>query len=161
SVGVFNNTTGGTGPIRLTAEPGPGLTLVGAASADLQIADKKEGVAEFRVKTNAALGPAPLTFTARRGSAEAHVDRSAGVRPASPYRTELTVGRVDGDSATAMLTRDLYGPRRRVEAAVSTVPLVWGQGLTTYLDHYEYTCTEQLVSKGMSALILTSRPEFG
>src|SRR5439155_12370915 len=51
--------------------------------------------------------------------------------------------------------------QRKVEAAVSTVPLVWGQGLTAYLDHYEYSCTEQLLSKGFSALILMSRPEFG
>src|SRR5262249_52733112 len=52
SLGVFNNTTGGSGPIRLTARAGPGLTVVGATSADLEIPDKKEGVAEFRVKTN-------------------------------------------------------------------------------------------------------------
>jgi len=44
---------------------------------------------------------------------------------------------------------------------VSTLPLVWGQGLTAYLDNYQYSCSEQLVSKGMSALIVTSRPEFG
>jgi uncharacterized protein YfaS (alpha-2-macroglobulin family) len=44
---------------------------------------------------------------------------------------------------------------------VSAVPLVWGQALTAYLDSYAYTCTEQLTSKGVSALILTSRPEFG
>ena len=44
---------------------------------------------------------------------------------------------------------------------MSAVPLVWGQGLIAWLDDYPYSCTEQLVSKGMSALILTSRPEFG
>ena len=59
--------------------------------------------------------------------------------------------------ATAPLTRDLYGSSAQVEAAVSAVPLVWGQGLTAYLDHYEYTCTEQLVSKGLSALIAHRR----
>jgi len=161
SVGVFNNTTGGTGPIHVTAQAGSGLTLVGAASADLEIADKKEGVAEFRMKTNTALGPEQLTFTARRGPAEAHVEESVSIRPASPYRTQVTVGRVDGSRATAPLTRDLYSEQRKVEAAVSTLPLVWGQGLIAYLDHYEYTCTEQLVSKGIAAMILISRPEFG
>lgn len=161
SVGVFNNTTGGTGPIHLTALAGPGLMLVGPPSTDLQIPDKKEGVGEFRVRTNPALGPASLIFSARRGAAEAHVDESVGVRPASPYRTQLTLGRVEGSSATAPLTRDLYSQQRKVEAAVSTVPLVWAQGLTAYLDHYEYTCTEQLLSKGFSALILIARPEFG
>ena len=57
---------------------------------------------------------------------------------------------MDGASATAPLTRDLYSEQRMVEAAVSTLPLVWGQGLTAYLEHYEYSCTEQLVSKGLS-----------
>ena len=51
----------------------------------------------------------------------------------------------------------MYSERRKVEAAVSTLPLVWGQGLTAYLEHYEYSCTEQLVSKGMSALIADRR----
>jgi uncharacterized protein YfaS (alpha-2-macroglobulin family) len=161
SVGVLNNTTGGTGAIRLTAQPGAGLTLLGAATTDLQIPDKKEGVGEFRVRANASLGSVPIAFTARRGPAEAHVEESVGVRPASPFRTQLTLGRVDGPSATTMLTRDLYSQQRKVEAAVSTVPLVWGQGLTAYLDHYEYSCTEQLLSKGLSALILISRPQFG
>jgi uncharacterized protein YfaS (alpha-2-macroglobulin family) len=161
SVGVFNNTTAGSGPIHLTAQPGAGLTLVGPAGADLQIASKKEGVGEFRVRASAPLGPAPLTFTASRGPAEAHVEESVGVRPATPFRTDLTLGRVDGSSATAPLTRDLFAEQRKVEAAVSSVPLVWGQGLTAYLDHYEYSCTEQLVSKGVSALVVISRPEFG
>jgi uncharacterized protein YfaS (alpha-2-macroglobulin family) len=89
------------------------------------------------------------------------VDESVGVRPASPYRTELTLGRVDGASAAVPLARELFSEQRKVEAAVSTVPLVWGQGLTAYLDHYEYTCTEQLVSRGFSALMIVSRPEFG
>ena len=83
------------------------------------------------------------------------------MRPAAAFRTQLTLGRVDGASATTMLTRDLYSQQRKVEAALSTVPLVWGQGLTAYLDHYEYSCTEQLVSKGFSALVLISRPELG
>jgi uncharacterized protein YfaS (alpha-2-macroglobulin family) len=161
SVGVFNNTTGGKGPVRVTATAGPGAALVGPASVDLQIADLKEGVGEFRLKAQPALGPASLTFSARRDAAEARVEESVGVRPASAFRTQLTLGRVDGAVASAPITRDLYTERRTVEAAVSSLPMVWGQGLVAYLDHYEYSCTEQLVSKGLSALIVLSRPEFG
>lgn len=160
SVGVFNNSTG-AGPIRVSAQLGPGLTLQGPASVDLQIAEKREGVAEFRIKANAVLGAAALTFSARRGASEARMEESVSVRPAIAYRTQLTLGRVDNATATAALTRDMFSERRTVEAAVSTLPLVWGQGLTAYLENYEYSCTEQLVSKGMSLLILTSRPEFG
>jgi hypothetical protein len=160
TVGVFNATTG-AGPIRVDAQPGPGLSLSGPASATLDVAPRREGVAAFRVKANPILGPAAIAFTARRGPSSARIEESIGVRPASPYRTQLTLGRVDGASATVPLARDLYGARRSVQASVSVLPLVWGQGLVAYLDHYEYSCTEQLVSKGVSALMLLSRPEFG
>jgi uncharacterized protein YfaS (alpha-2-macroglobulin family) len=161
SVGVFNNSTGASGPIRLEAQASPGLSLQSGASVELQIAEKKEGVGEFRLKTNASLGAATLKFTARRGTTEAHIDESVSVRPAVAFRTQLTLGRVDGPATVTTLTRDLYSEQRKVEAAVSTLPLVWGQGLTAYLDNYAYSCTEQLVSKGISALLLTARPEFG
>ena len=168
SVGVFNS-SGGSGAVRLDAQLGPGLSAVGATGADLQIPDKNEAVGVFRVKANAVLGPAALTFTARRGSASARIEESVGVRPAVAFRTQLTLGRVEAASvlrpgsgqAMVPLAREMYSERRTVEAAVSTLPLVWGQGLTAYLDHYEYTCTEQLVSKGISALMLMARPEFG
>jgi uncharacterized protein YfaS (alpha-2-macroglobulin family) len=160
SVGVLNNSSG-SGPIHLEAKPGAGLLLVGTGGVDLQIPEKKEGVGEFRVKANAVLGAAPLIFTARRGSASSRIEESVGIRPAVPYRTQLTLGRVDGASATVPLAREVYKEQRKVEAAISSLPLVWGQGLTAYLDHYEYTCTEQLVSRGVSTLILLSRPEFG
>ena len=189
SVGVFNNTTGGSGPIRLEAQLGPGLTLVGGPAVELQIGDKQEGVGEFRIQASGTyvgrpgleagigplqnperptlgaerptLGAVSLTFTARRATAESRVEESVGVRPASAFRTTLTLGRSERDTADVALTRELYTERRKVEAAVSTVPLVWGQGLIAFLSHYDYSCTEQLVSKGLSALMVIARPEFG
>jgi hypothetical protein len=83
------------------------------------------------------------------------------VRPAIAYRTQLTLGRFDGGSTTVPLKRDLYPERRSVEASVSALPLVWGEGLVAYLDQYPHPCTEQLVSKGFAALLVASRPEFG
>ena len=161
SVGVFNNSTGTGGVVRLDAQLTPGLSIVGPASIDLQIAEKQEGVGQFRLKANDALGPAMLTFTARRGVLASRIEESVSVRPAIAFRTQLTLGRVAGSNQTASLARDLYTERRTVEAAVSNLPLVWGRGLTAYLANYPYSCTEQLVSRGMSALILATRPEFG
>jgi uncharacterized protein YfaS (alpha-2-macroglobulin family) len=161
SVGVYNNTTGGSGPIRLELQPGGNLSLVGAGGVDLQIADRKEGVAEFRVRANAVLGSAPMSFIARRGTSEARVAEEVGIRPAGAYRTTLTLGRTDAASSIVPITRELYAERRDVAAAISTTPLAWGQGLIAFLDEYEYSCTEQLVSKGFSALMVLSRPEFG
>jgi len=161
SVGVFNNTTGESGPVRVEVQAGSGLSLVGPGGVDLQIADRKEGVGEFRVKANAVLGSVPLTFTARRAAADARIVEEVGIRPAVAFRTNLTLGRVEGTTKDAPITRDLYTARRDVNAAVSTTPLVWGQGLVAFLDYYEYTCTEQLVSRGFSALTVIARPEFG
>jgi uncharacterized protein YfaS (alpha-2-macroglobulin family) len=107
------------------------------------------------------LGSASLTFRARRGASDARMEESVSIRPAVGLRTQLTLGRVDGATADAPITREMYSERRTVDAAVSTVPLVWSRGLSAYLDHYEYTCTEQLVSKGVSSLVLLTRPEFG
>jgi hypothetical protein len=128
---------------------------------DLQIAEKREGVAEFRFKANAVLGPASLKFTSSRGRSEARIEESVSVRPATAYRTQLTLGRFNGGSATVLMKRDLYPELRSVQSSVSALPLVWGEGLVAYLDGYPYPCTEQLVSKGFAALLLASRPDFG
>jgi uncharacterized protein YfaS (alpha-2-macroglobulin family) len=160
TVGVFNN-TGGKGPIRVRVEASRELTLAGPSSSELQIAEKREGVAEFRFKANASLAPVSMKFTASQGRSEARIEESVSVRPAIAYRTQLTLGRFDGATTTVPLGRDLYPERRSVEASVSALPLVWGEGLVAYLDSYPYPCTEQLVSKGFAALLLASRPEFG
>ncbi len=161
SVGVFNNTTGGSGPIQVEAQTGAELTAVGTPRTELQIEDKKEGVAEFRFKANTTLGSAPIRFAARRGPAEARMEETTSVRPATPYRTQLTLGLFTGSQEQTALHRDLYSEQRQVEASVSSLPLVWGEGLRAYLDSYTYTCTEQLISKSMSALIISPGPEFG
>jgi hypothetical protein len=161
SVGVFNNTTGANGPIRVELRPSAGLSIVGSGTVDLEIPDKREGVGEFRLRANPVLGSASLTFVASRGAARAQNEETVSVRPPVAYRTQLTLGVVKGTSAVVPLTRDMYTERRTVEAAISALPLVWGQGLTAYLDNYDYSCTEQLVSKGVGGLILTARPEFG
>lgn len=167
TVGVFNNTVAKVAngaappPIQVEVQVSGGLSPQGPTKVDLQIADKREGVAEFHFKANPVLGPASLKFVARRGTAEAHIEESISVRPPVAYRTQLTLGRVDGSKTLSPLTRDLYSERRKVEASVSALPLVWGQGLIDYLNDYPYFCTEQIVSKGVGALLITSRPEFG
>src|SRR5262249_6458213 len=148
SVGTFNNmsnnTSRGIQPIQVDAQAGPELSIQGPARVDLQVPDKKEGVAEFRFKANAMLGSASVTFTARRGASTARAEETISLRPAIAYRTQLTLGRLDAEKGTASPTRDLYSQERRVEAAVSAVPLVWGHALISYLGDYPYSCTEQL-----------------
>ena len=60
TVGVFNNTSGVNGPIRVAVKPSAGLSIVGSGAADLEIPEKGEGVGEFRIRANAVLGSASL-----------------------------------------------------------------------------------------------------
>ena len=162
TVGVFNNTSGKSEtPVHVQVQSSRELTAVGASSVDLQIADKREGVAEFRFKTNAILGAASLEFSALRGKSEAHMEESISVRPALAYRTQLTLGRLDSGSTTVPVKRDMFPEMRSVQASISALPLVWGDALVAYLDSYPYPCTEQLVSKGFAALLVAAHPEFG
>jgi alpha-2-macroglobulin len=160
SVGVFNNLEG-QGPIHVEVQQGGELAAEGPVALDLDIASKKEASAEFRFKANPRLGAASLKFVARRGNAESHIEESVGIRPAVAYRTQLSLGSFEGSSVSVPLARDLYPERRKVEASVSSMPLVWGQSLIAWLDDYPYSCTEQQVSKGVAALLVASHPEFG
>lgn len=161
SVGVFNNTTGKSGPVQLEAQIGSQFTGLSATRVELQIPDKKEATGEFRFKTNSALGAASIKFVARRGNSIVQIEESIGVRPAAAYRTQLTLGKLDATTTPVALTRDLFDEQRKVEAAISWLPLVWAQGLSAYLENYPYLCTEQISSQGMSLMLLKSRPEFG
>ncbi len=107
------------------------------------------------------LGSASIHIVARRGAATAQAEESVGIRPPVPFRTQLTLGRTDAARTPLGLTRNLYPNLRKVEAAVSTVPLVWGQGLILWLGDYPYLCTEQLVSKAVGEMLSVARPEFG
>lgn len=161
SVGVFNNIVGQSGAIRVEARTAGGFSVVGPSGVDLQIADKKEGVAEFRIKANAALGASPIIFVARRAATSASMEESVSLRPATPYRTQLTLGRLTSTATAVTVSRDMFPERRKVEGSISSIPLVWAPGLIAYLDDYEYSCTEQLVSKGMAAMVLLARPALG
>jgi uncharacterized protein YfaS (alpha-2-macroglobulin family) len=159
--GVYDNTTNGKGPIHIEVQHGAELANVSAGSVDIDPAGKKEVTAEFRLRANDVPGPASLRIVARRGAATARTEESVGIRPPVPFRTQLTLGRSDAARTPLAVTRNLYQNLRKVEAAVSTVPLVWGQGLILWLGDYPYLCTEQLTSKGVGVMLSVTRPEFG
>ncbi|MGZ8252492.1 MAG: alpha-2-macroglobulin family protein, partial [Methylophilaceae bacterium] len=162
SVSVFNNLrgAGGKAPVSLSMTPSKALTVVSAPKVTLDIAQQQEAVAEFRIRANDVLGSADLKFVATTGDKQGKASDTVGIRPAVPFRSLLTVGQFSGDSKTQEINRSLYAEKRKVEAGISTTPLVWAQGLSSYLGNYEYSCTEQLVSKGIPALLLNSQQEI-
>jgi uncharacterized protein YfaS (alpha-2-macroglobulin family) len=156
SVGVFNNLRGGSArtPVAVSLKADPAITVLSAPKLSLTIPQQQEVAAEFRLKANDVLGPANLRFIAQAGDKQGKAADAISIRPAVPFATKISVGRFDRSTYAQALTRNLYPQLRDVEAGVSLSPLVWAQGLDGFLEAYQYSCTEQLVSKGMPALVL-------
>ncbi len=162
SVGVANNieTSGANPAVDVSIEGSPQLEVIGATHSALRIGAMHESSARFRVRAVDALGSGSLRFRAALGDKNAELGTTVSVRPATTYVSTLSVGSFKG-KIKVPVTRNLYAEYRTLEASASTLPLALAHGLTTYLDHYPYSCTEQLVSQAMPAVVLSRRPEFG
>jgi alpha-2-macroglobulin len=100
-----------------------------------------------------------FSVSAGNASAQRRIDLS--VRPATPFMTLLEAGSLKQGTKDVPIDRNLYPAHRKLQASISLVPLTLAHGLVTYLGNYPYSCTEQLVSQAMPALLLAERPEFG
>jgi hypothetical protein len=162
SVGVANNVedSGSNAEIEVSLAGSPQLQVQGPNRVTLKIAALRESSARFRVRALDALGSGSLQFSAVSGAHSATQKATVSVRPASAYMTNLDAGSFKGN-AQVTPKRNMYPQFRTLDAGVSTLPLALAHGLTAYLDHYPYSCTEQLVSQAMPAIVLSHRPEFG
>lgn len=157
SVGVFNNLRGDNAKttVAVSLKADPAITVLSAPKLNLAIPQQQEVAAEFRLKANDVLGPANLRFLAQSGDKQGKAADAISIRPTVPFATQITVSRFDNSRHIQSLKRNLYPQLRDVQAGVSLSPLVWAQGLDGFLESYQYSCTEQLVSKGMPALVLS------
>jgi uncharacterized protein YfaS (alpha-2-macroglobulin family) len=162
SVGIANNVVGSGADASVTVklDPSAQFEVIGPAQTTLKIAEMRESSTRFRVRTHDVLGSGNLKFTASVGSKTGALTATVSVRPATAYVTSLLAGSFSGDTQVPV-TRTLYPQYRTLEASTSILPLALAHGLVSYLDRYPYSCTEQLVSEAMPAIVLAHRPEFG
>jgi len=159
---VANNLTGLNGkqvPVAVTLKTGPQLQVVGNATQSLILGEMREGVAIFHVKATRTLGSGNLAFSAGYGDKSARQSVDLSVRPASAYRTQVDVGLVDAHSKVELPDlRKLYDAYASRDAAISTLPVVLAEGLTSYLVNYQNYCSEQLISAAMPRLVVAKWP---
>jgi alpha-2-macroglobulin len=166
SVGVANNVaeSGKDAVVKVGLKTGAHLQIVGGAEQELKIPALNEGVALFRLKakegTEARLGSAALSFSAGANGKQATQTVELSVRPPTPHYTLVSAGSFEG-SIEVPVQRRMHAEHRKVEAAVSPVPLVLAPLLQTYLDSFPHLCSEQLVSRALPLLVMSRRPEFG
>src|SRR6185503_1715850 len=97
----------------------------------------------------------------KAGEAGASRRIDLSVRPATPYMTQVKAGLLARGQREIAVDRALYPHFRTLEAGASMLPMQFAHGFVSYLDHYPYACTEQIVSQAMPAVLLKARPEFG
>lgn len=163
SVGVSNNVSGSgrEAPVSLAVKTSPHLEVVGNGKLELRIGELSEGVASFRIRARPQPGSASMQFVASLNGKSSKISAELSVRPASAHETTLAVGSIREGKAELPVTRTMHAEHRKLEAGISPVPLVLAQALSAYLSAYPYSCTEQIVSQAIPALILGERPEFG
>jgi len=163
SVGVSNNLEGLNGnsvDINVHLTVPPSLELIDKADQALSLAEKREGVVNFRLRAKAVPGDAPLVFDAQYGDKTSQRTVSTSVRPAVPYRTQSVMGRMSGSSQNIDSLRQMFDAYSVRNAAVSNSPLVLTNGLSQYLDDYPYYCSEQIVSRSIPLILAGSHPEM-
>ncbi len=164
-VGLANNIVGSgkDAPIQLNLAVGPGLEVVGDAGRTLKVSERSEASTVFRVRARsdaqAQLGSSAVTFTAQRGTSRARLSTELSVRPASARVTLVQSGTLVG-SGELKSQAQVYPQLARSELAISATPWAFASGLMQYLDQYPYGCTEQITSRTLPAVILSSRPEL-
>ena len=159
TVGIFSNLNQ-KADVTLELITSPGFKVMGSPTITQSVDPQREGVAEFRLLATDQLGSADFKFTATSPGAGAVIKETISVRPATPYRVALRTGHFDAASLSIKSERSLYDLLRKVELGLDYSPLVWAQGLTSYLNEYPYSCTEQLISKALPALIWATPEEL-
>ena len=163
SVGVSNNLEGLNGksiPVAIHLTVPPQLEVVGKADQNLSLAEKREGVINFRLRAKALPGDAPLVFDATYADKTSRRTISTSVRPAMPFRTQSVMGRMSGSSQNVDNLRQMFDAYSVRKAAVSNSPLVLTNGLSQYLADYPYYCSEQIVSRSVPMILEGLHPEM-
>lgn len=159
---VANNVAGSNTdtPISVKLQVSPQLEIRGDTVQNLKLAYGKEQSVHFTVHALDVLGAASITLTASGQGKSSQMTSTLSVRPLNPYLTSVMSGYAKSGTQSLNVDRLLYPQFRKVEASISSNPLILIVGLNRYLEKYPFGCTEQLTSEGMPLLALSNQPWF-
>jgi uncharacterized protein YfaS (alpha-2-macroglobulin family) len=163
SVTVANNVAG-SGPnaqVNLDMTTTEGLEITQKAASVATIAEGRDATFHWLMRAKDKLGNADLTVTASAGGESTSLASHLSIRPPVTYLTTLTSGYFKGGEKQMPVRRQLYPQYRKDTALASPLPQGFTRGLGEYLEHYEYGCTEQLVSKAFPSLVSSDLMQQG
>lgn len=142
--------------VSVELQTSPELEILGESKLSLGIPEKKEQIYHFKLRAKPTLGVASFTLTARAGNKSSKITTTLSIRPAMPKITTIQSGKFQESSKLLDILQTFYPEYRKIEAVMSTNPLILVFGLQRYLENYPYACTEQLTSRALSLLALNS-----
>ncbi len=129
-----------------------------AASTSLNIANGGEALWSFGASALDMPGNAEITVNADiAGRSAARGAATMSVRPAPPFATNISMGVLAGRTETLRpRNTDMYAPQsvRRLYISANADAVV--RPLVEYLRHYQWNCTEQLVSRAMPYAVISA-----
>jgi hypothetical protein len=162
-VTVANNVegSGADAEIELRTETNEQLAVLQSSAQKLRIAEGREQSAVFRFRANDKLGSGEISFIARSNGKETKRRATLSVRPPVPYMTDVRSGSFGKASLEIPITRALHPEFRKLNAALSALPLGLAHGLDAYLKDFPYGCSEQITSGAFCRLMLADEADFG
>jgi uncharacterized protein YfaS (alpha-2-macroglobulin family) len=163
SVTVANNIEGSGlhAPVNLDLQTTEGLEITKKADSTVTIPEGRDASFHWLLRAKDRLGNADIIVTAESGGKKSSLVSHLSIRPPVPYLTTLTSGYFKQSEKRVPITRKLYPEYRKVTALASPLPQGFSRGLGEYLEHYDYGCTEQLVSKVFPSLVSNETMEQG
>jgi hypothetical protein len=162
-VTVANNVegSGADAEVELRADTSPQLSILGAPTQKLRIAEGREQSVKLRFRVNDVLGSGEIKFVARRNGIETRRRATLSVRPPVPYATDVRSGNFKKGHVDVQVTRAIYSEFAKREAAVAAVPLGLAHGLYVFLKDFPHGCSEQITSGAFCRLLLSDEADFG
>ncbi len=154
--------------VRTSARTTTNLEITGAKSAELSIPENAEKLWTFNVSAQNAPGNADITIDATLQNEHGHqianraTTATLSVRPVTTFETKIETGILtDATKTIRKFHVDLYPEYSARNLYISANSSAMMRPLAEYLMHYDYECSEQLVSRTMPYVIASDDAILG
>lgn len=159
---VFNNLkgSGANTKVKLQIKASEHLEILDGAEQELQISETKEIGTTLKIRARDHLGTARLELQVSAGRSQVVLTEEISLRPATTYRSQVWGGRLKKDKHTIDVVGSFYPELSKRQVSLSYLPLSLAHPLSDFLRDFPYGCTEQLVSKAFTTLLLGDKADF-
>jgi uncharacterized protein YfaS (alpha-2-macroglobulin family) len=148
--------SGDQAQVKLAVKTNKLFEVTANASQNLEIGEGHEVATQVSFKAINNVGEGQITFEASHQNTSAIAKADISVRPSVPYQNLLQVDFTNKSTIDVTEKTAFFEPFSKHTISASYSPLSIGVGLQAYLVAYPYGCTEQVISRTLPSVLLTS-----